>query len=84
MFDEFIEENDLTRQFGALIRELRRANGLSQEDFADRCGVHRTYIGSIERGEKAVTIVTAQKLGRALGLNLAELFAQLQEGGDLP
>ena len=82
MFYSFINENELTRQFGILVRELRRAKGFSQEDFADRCGVHRTYVGSIERGEKAVTIVTAQKLAQALDLNLAELFAQLRGAGD--
>lgn len=79
---KLIEENALTQHFGALIRELRRANGFSQEDFADLCGVHRTYIGSIERGEKAVTIVTAQKLAHALGMDLADLFSQLKTGGD--
>lgn len=81
MFHSSIDENKLIQQFGILIRALRRAKGFSQEDFADRCSVHRTYIGSIERGEKAVTIVTAQKLAQALDLNLAELFAQLQGVG---
>jgi transcriptional regulator with XRE-family HTH domain len=56
------------------IRSLREAQGYSQESFADECELHRTYIGAIERGEKAVTIVTAEKLALALGLRLAALF----------
>ncbi len=69
----------LTVQFGVLIRRLRMERGLSQEEFARRCGLHRTYIGSIERGEKTVTIETADKLAKALGTDLGNLFVLLEE-----
>ena len=59
------------------MRRLRLEQGYSQERFAELCGLHRTYIGSIERGEKVVTIVTADKLAAALGLTLTGLFAEL-------
>jgi len=67
------EWNDtrLIKQVGRLIRHLRHAAGWSQEGFAARCGLHRTYIGAIERGEKAITITTANKLAHALGMTLA-------------
>ncbi len=68
----------LAQQFGNVIRRLRLDKGLSQEEFADLCGLHRTYIGSIERGEKIVTIDTAAKLAQALGLPLSQLFVQLE------
>lgn len=68
----------LAQQFGALIRRLRLDKGLSQEEFADLCGLHRTYIGSIERGEKTVTIDTAAKLAHALGFPLSQLFLRLE------
>ena len=66
------------RGFGETVRRLRLERGYSQERFAEMCGLHRTYIGSIERGEKVVTIVTAEKLARALGLSLTGLFAELE------
>jgi len=51
---------------------------MSQEDFADRCGLHRTYIGSIERGEKTITIETANRIARALGIPLSQIFLLLE------
>lgn len=69
----------LAKKFGLLIRKLRQETGLSQESFADKCNLHRTYIGSIERGEKTVTIETAQKLAHTLKLSLAQLFLKLEQ-----
>ena len=54
---------------------------MSQEEFADRCGVHRTYIGSIERGEKAITVETANKIVNALGISLSHFFRRLEGRG---
>jgi transcriptional regulator with XRE-family HTH domain len=68
----------LVKRFGTLIRRLKVAKGMSQEDFAERCGLHRTYIGSIERGEKTVTIETANKLAKGLSLSLSRLFRELE------
>ena len=64
-------------QFGNLIRKYRIRQNLSQEDFADLCGLHRTYVGSIERGEKTVTIDTTYKLTKALNISLGALFLEL-------
>ena len=72
----------LARRFGALVRSLRSEAGFSQEGFALRCGLHRTYLGSIERGERNVTIQTADKLARALDTTLADLFLELEKGSD--
>jgi len=69
----------LVKKFGRTVRRLRSEQGYSQEGFALRVGLHRTYVGNIERGEKAVTIVTANKLAGALGLTLTDLFAELEE-----
>ena len=46
--------------FGEKVAELRRKQHLSQEELADKCGIHRTYIGSIERGEKSPTLNTIE------------------------
>lgn len=77
-----MDNKALAEDIGGLIRELRVAAGLSQEEFADRCGVHRTYIGSIERGEKAITLETAQKLVVALNISLSKFFRKLEEKAD--
>jgi transcriptional regulator with XRE-family HTH domain len=69
----------LAERFGEVVRRLRRTAGLSQEGLADRCGLHRTYIGSIERGEKTVTIATAHKLAQAFGLRLWQLLKRVEE-----
>ncbi|MBX3278523.1 MAG: helix-turn-helix transcriptional regulator [Acidobacteria bacterium] len=66
------------KRVGNLIRRLRTDKGLSQETFADLCGLHRTYVGCIERGEKNITIETADKVAHALSLTLAQLFQELE------
>ena len=69
----------LANRFGVIIRRLRLQSGLSQEAFAHICGLHRTYIGSIERGEKTVTIETVLKLAHALDLTLSQLFLEVEK-----
>lgn len=73
-----MDDAPIVERFGGLIRELRSQAGLSQEEFGDLCGLHRTYIGAIERGEKTVTIQTAYKLANALHLSLSEVFSRLE------
>src|SRR2546421_46761 len=73
-----MQSKPLAKQFGVVVRRLRQELGISQEEFARLCHVHRTYMGSIERGEKTVTIETANKIARALGLSLSQLFVQLE------
>jgi transcriptional regulator with XRE-family HTH domain len=67
--------NDIRTRFGARVRQLRSDRGWSQEQFADLCGLHRTYIGSIERGEQNISLVNIEKVAATLGVSLAELFA---------
>jgi len=61
------------RTFGAAVRDERQKRGLSQEDFAERASVHRTYISSIELGKVSVGIEVANELAAALRLRLSEL-----------
>ena len=74
-----MENKELAEKFGETVRQLRRNVKLSQEDFADKCGLHRTYIGSVERGEKTVTIESAKKIVTALNLKLWQFFQQIEE-----
>lgn len=61
------------RTFGAAVRDERQKLGLSQEDFAEKANVHRTYISSIELGKVNVGIEIANELAAALGVRLSEL-----------
>ena len=56
------------------MRATRTAKGLSQEALAERCGLHRTYIGSVERGERNVSIDNMELIADALGSSVAELL----------
>lgn len=68
-----IKEPILIR-FGQRVQELRKAKQLSQEQLADIAGVHRTYIGMIERAEKNITLRNIAKIADALRINIKELF----------
>ena len=63
----------LLQQFGTRVRELRKEQGLSQEAFADRCGLDRTYIGGIERGERNVALKNIAVIARALSMTISQL-----------
>lgn len=65
---------DIRVQFGRNVRRLRERIGLSQEEFADKAGVHRTYQSGIERGVRAPTIVVVERIAKALGVEPGELF----------
>jgi transcriptional regulator with XRE-family HTH domain len=61
-------------QFGKRLRELRKKEGLSQEELGFRAGIHRTYVGAIERGEQNLSIDNVHKLAKALKTSPDELF----------
>ncbi len=60
-------------KFGKKVREERLKRNLSQEELAERAGVHRTYIGMIERAEKNITLENIEKLAKALEITISEL-----------
>jgi transcriptional regulator with XRE-family HTH domain len=60
-------------KFGNRVREERQALGLSQEELALRAGVHRTYVGMIERAEKNITLTNIEKISKALKLSIEEM-----------
>lgn len=70
-------KGDLLSEFGGRVRNLRKAQGLSQEGFAAKCGLDRTYVGGIERGERNVAIRNIALIADALGISLSELMAGL-------
>lgn len=66
--------DNIQKKLGDNVRTLRLERGYSQEVFAELVGVHRTYIGMIERGEKNVTLETLVKLSKALNTSLSSLI----------
>lgn len=66
--------SEITTVLADNIREFRRQHGLSQEDFAAQCGLHRTYVGSVERGERNVTLSTLEVFASVLDVSVPELL----------
>jgi len=56
------------------IRELRYQLNISQEELAERCGLHRTYVGSVERAERNVTLSSLETLAQALNVSVVDLL----------
>jgi transcriptional regulator with XRE-family HTH domain len=71
-------EEALAKRFGELVRRLRQEAGYSQEEFSFRVGLHQTYVSSIERGERNVTIGTADRIAKALDTTLSGIFSELE------
>ena len=67
-------KKNISVKFGNKVREERLKRDLSQEKFAEIIGVHRTYIGMIERAEKNITLINIEKIANALGITLSDLF----------
>lgn len=65
---------DILKRFGQRVRQLRKDAGYSQESFADKCGLDRTYMGGIERGERNVALRNIYRIAHALDISLSELM----------
>ena len=75
---------NLQQVLGIRIRELRLKKGFSQESFADHCGLHRTYMGGIERRECNLAIQTILTVAKGLELMMAELLLGIEKQAELP
>ena len=69
----------LRQRLGKAIRRLRSKDGYSQEAFADACRLHRTYMGSIERGERNISLDNIEKVAKALGLTAGQLLSEAEK-----
>lgn len=69
-----MEKPTVLVEFGNRVRAIRESQGLSQEELADRAGLHRTYIGMIERAEKNLTLLNVYKIAKGLHVELVEMF----------
>lgn len=69
-----LEDQHFLRNLGFRIRDRRQAKQWTQQDLADKCGLHRTFVGSVERGERNLAILNIKKIAKVLRIDLVELF----------
>jgi transcriptional regulator with XRE-family HTH domain len=72
-----LDDKRFLRELGDRLRERRQARGLTQEELAQRCRLHRTFVGSVERGERNVSILNLRTIAKALRLVVADLTKDL-------
>lgn len=67
---------DILNVFGNNVKKYREARGLSQEAFAEKCGLHRTYISAVERQRRSISLNNIQRIADALGIDTYLLFLE--------
>jgi transcriptional regulator with XRE-family HTH domain len=72
---------NISKAFGMVVRRQRERLGLSQETLADKAGIHRTYVSSIELGKVRVGLDVAKKVANGLGVHLSDLIAEAEGRG---
>jgi transcriptional regulator with XRE-family HTH domain len=70
--------NDIREKFGFAIKAKRAELKISQEQLAEKAGLHRTYVGDIERGERNPSLINIERIAKALGFSLSDLFKGLE------
>jgi transcriptional regulator with XRE-family HTH domain len=73
------QDAQIQKGFGLRVRELRKQKGFSQEALALVCGLDRSYIGGVERGERNISLLNIHKIARALGIAPASLVSDAKE-----
>jgi transcriptional regulator with XRE-family HTH domain len=71
------QQQDILVRFGARVRKFRLAKGYSQEAFAGKCDLDRTYMGGIERGERNLALRNIEKIAKALDMTISQLLSEL-------
>lgn len=72
----------IQQRFGEVLRRRREAAGLSQESLAAEAGLHRNYVGLLERGRRIPSILVVEKLATALGTSMSALFKEVEKAAD--
>lgn len=68
----------ILERYGQRIKELRKQKNLTQEKLAEKARLHYTYIGTVERGEKNISMINIEKISKALGVSLAKFFSNFK------
>ncbi len=70
---------DIISKYGQAIRALRQRKDISQEQLADLCGLHRTYISDVELGKRNVSLENIDKIATALDMNVSDIFIEVEK-----
>lgn len=73
-----VKRKALQHRLGLVVRDMGSSLGHSQEGFADSLGLHRNYVGSIERGERNASLQNLEKRAQGLGMRLSDLLARAE------
>jgi transcriptional regulator with XRE-family HTH domain len=68
---------EIAKKFGLQVKYLRQRAAISQEELAAKSGLHRTYVGSVERGERNLTLSSAKRIATALDVKLMDIFGEI-------
>lgn len=71
-------QTEIIVRFGQAVRKLRLDQGISQEELAERCGLHRTYISDVELGKRNVSLENIERIATSLNKSLVELFVEVK------
>ena len=74
-----MSSDNILYRFGKTVQRLRTERNISQEKFAELAGVHRTYIGMIERAERNITLINIEKIAKAFDLSVPELINKMEK-----
>jgi len=72
-------KRDIRERFGFAVKDRRQELDLTQEDLADRAGIHRTYLSDVERGSRNLSLINIERLASALSLSISELFQRVEK-----
>lgn len=70
-------QTDILIRFGHAVRKLRHDQGISQEELAERCGLHRTYISDVELGKRNVSLENIERIATSFNKSIVELFMEV-------
>lgn len=73
------KQSDVRVFFGEAVRKLRTAKGISQEGLADEAGIHRTYVGDVERGTRNIALINISRIAAALGISMSRLMQEAEK-----
>ena len=72
-------KRDIRERFGFAVKDRREELGMTQEDCAEKAGIHRTYLSDVERGSRNLSLLNIERLAEALSLSLTELFQRIEK-----
>ena len=72
------KKNDIRERFGFAVKARGEELGLTQEDLAEKAGIHRTYLSDVERGSRNICLLNIERMAEALRIKMSELFAAIE------